>query len=92
MGPPPFRTPIDVEQVQETSDPNFLRSGFTPGVVATTPLRQAVCRREGEVDMALLWALVLLLVIFAIVGGAAFSYWLFLLLVVALILALAGAF
>jgi hypothetical protein len=42
--------------------------------------------------MALLWALVLLLVIFAIVGGAAFSSWLFLILVVALILALAGMF
>jgi hypothetical protein len=42
--------------------------------------------------MALLWVLVALLVIFAIVGGAAFSYWLFLLLVVAVILALAGAF
>ena len=49
-------------------------------------------RTEKEVEMALLWALVLLLVIFAIVGGAAFSYWLFLLLVVAVILALAGAF
>ena len=42
--------------------------------------------------MAVLWALVLLLVIFAIVGGAAFSNWLFLILVVAVILALAGAF
>ena len=42
--------------------------------------------------MALLWALVLLVVIFAIVGGAAFNSWLFLILVVAVILALAGAF
>jgi hypothetical protein len=42
--------------------------------------------------MALLWALVLLLIIFAIVGGAAFNGWLFLVLVIALVLALAGAF
>jgi hypothetical protein len=42
--------------------------------------------------MALLWALVLLLVIFAIVGGAAFNSWLFLIIVIALVLALAGAF
>jgi hypothetical protein len=33
-----------------------------------------------------------LLVVFAIVGGAAFSSWLFLILVIAVILALAGAF
>ena len=42
--------------------------------------------------MALLWALVVLLIIFAIVGGAAFNHWLFLIIVIALILALAGAF
>jgi hypothetical protein len=42
--------------------------------------------------MAVLWALVLLIVIFAIVGGAAFNSWLFLILVIAVILALAGAF
>jgi hypothetical protein len=42
--------------------------------------------------MALLWALVLLLILFAIVGGAAFNSWLFLILVIALILALAGAY
>jgi hypothetical protein len=42
--------------------------------------------------MAVLWALVLLLIIFALVGGAAFNSWLFLILVVALILALTGAF
>jgi hypothetical protein len=41
--------------------------------------------------MPLLWLLVLLLVIFAIVGGAAFSSWLWLILVIALVLALAGA-
>ena len=42
--------------------------------------------------MAVLWALVVLLIIFAIVGGAAVNSWLFLILVIALILALAGAF
>jgi hypothetical protein len=44
------------------------------------------------VIMGLLWALVVLLIIFALVGGAAFNGWLFLILVIAVILALAGAF
>jgi hypothetical protein len=38
--------------------------------------------------MALLWVLVILLILFAIVGGIGISNWLFVLLVVALILAL----
>jgi len=42
--------------------------------------------------MALLWFLVLLLIVFAIVGGAAVNSWLFVILVIALVLALAGAF
>jgi hypothetical protein len=42
--------------------------------------------------MALLWALVLLLIIFAIVGGVAVNNWLFVILVIAVILAVAGAF
>jgi hypothetical protein len=42
--------------------------------------------------MALLWLLVLLLVIFALVGGLAISNWLFVILVVALILAVVGYF
>ena len=42
--------------------------------------------------MALLWLLVLLLIIFAIVGGVAVSNWLFVILVIAIILALVGAF
>ena len=42
--------------------------------------------------MAVLWLLVLLLIIFAIVGGVAVNGWLFVILVVALVLALAGAF
>jgi hypothetical protein len=37
--------------------------------------------------MALLWLLVLLLIIFALVGGVAVSNWLFVILVIALILA-----
>jgi hypothetical protein len=40
--------------------------------------------------MALLWLLVFLLIIFALVGGAAVNSWLFLILVIALVLALAG--
>jgi hypothetical protein len=40
--------------------------------------------------MALLWLLVLLLIIFALVGGVAVSNWLFIILVIALILAVVG--
>jgi hypothetical protein len=40
--------------------------------------------------MGLLWVLVLLLVIFALVGGLAVSNWLFVILIVALILLLVG--
>jgi hypothetical protein len=38
--------------------------------------------------MALLWLLVLLLIIFAVVGGVAVSNWLWVILIVALVLAL----
>jgi hypothetical protein len=41
--------------------------------------------------MALLWLLVLLLIIFALVGGVAVNNWLFLILVIALVLIVAGA-
>jgi hypothetical protein len=41
--------------------------------------------------MPLLWLLVVLLFIFAIVGGAAFNSWLWLILVIAIVLVLAGA-
>ena len=41
--------------------------------------------------MALLWLLVVLLIIFAIVGGVAVNNWLWLILIIALILVLAGA-
>ena len=40
--------------------------------------------------MALLWLLVLLLIIFALVGGLAINNWLFVILVVALVLLLVG--
>jgi hypothetical protein len=42
--------------------------------------------------MALLWFLVLLVIIFAIVGGVAVNGWLFLILLIALVLVLVGAF
>jgi hypothetical protein len=40
--------------------------------------------------MALLWLLVLLLIIFALVGGVTVSNWLFVLIVIAVVLALVG--
>jgi hypothetical protein len=40
--------------------------------------------------MALLWLLVVLLILFAIVGGVAISSWLWVILVIALILLLVG--
>jgi hypothetical protein len=40
--------------------------------------------------MGLLWLLVLLLIIFALVGGVTVSNWLFVILVIALILVLVG--
>ncbi len=43
-----------------------------------------------EAAMALLWLLVLLLIIFAIIGGVAISNWLFVILIIALILLLVG--
>jgi hypothetical protein len=45
-------------------------------------------RTTKEVDMALLWLLVLLLVIFAIAGGVAINSFLWLVLVIALVVAL----
>ena len=61
-------------------------------IEVTTGPRQGDANETGEVRVALLWALVLLLIIFAVVGGAAFNNWLFLIIVIAVILALAGAF
>jgi hypothetical protein len=40
--------------------------------------------------MGLLWLLVILLIIFALVGGAAVNSWLFVILIIALVLVLAG--
>jgi hypothetical protein len=42
--------------------------------------------------MALLWLLIILLIIFALVGGVAVNSWLFLIVVIALVLALVGYF
>jgi hypothetical protein len=44
----------------------------------------------NEAAMGLLWVLVLLLIIFALVGGFAVSNWLFVILIIALILLLVG--
>jgi hypothetical protein len=48
--------------------------------------------RETGYDaaMGLLWVLVLLLIIFALIGGFAVNSWLFVILVIALILLLVG--
>lgn len=42
--------------------------------------------------MAVLWVLVALLIIFGIIGGAAINNWLFLIILIAVVLALIGAF
>jgi hypothetical protein len=42
--------------------------------------------------MGVLWILVLLLLLFAIVGGVAVNHWLFVILVIALVLLLIGVF
>jgi hypothetical protein len=42
--------------------------------------------------MAVVWFLVALLIIFAIIGGVAVNHWLFLILLIALVLLLVGAF
>jgi hypothetical protein len=42
--------------------------------------------------MGVLWFLILLLIIFALIGGVTVNSWLFLILVIALVLALVGAF
>jgi hypothetical protein len=42
--------------------------------------------------MAVLWILVLLLLLFAFVGGIAVNHWLFVILVIALVLLLIGVF
>ena len=42
--------------------------------------------------MALLWFLVLLLILFAVIGGFAVNNWLFVILLIALVLALVGYF
>ena len=42
--------------------------------------------------MGVLWVLVILLILFALIGGVAINNWLFLILLIALVLLLVGAF
>ena len=42
--------------------------------------------------MALLWFLVVLLLLFAVIGGVTVNSWLFLIILIAVVLALVGAF
>jgi hypothetical protein len=59
--------------------------------VCTWRVPRFTARKTGyEAAMGLLWVLVLLLIIFALVGGFAVSNWLFVILIVALILLLVG--
>jgi hypothetical protein len=50
------------------------------------------CFLYKEADVVLIWVLVALLLLFAIVGGVAISKFLFLVLIVALLVALIGFF
>jgi hypothetical protein len=50
----------------------------------------ATVEQVGGGVMALLWLLVLLLIIFALVGGLAVNNWLFVILVIAIVLAIVG--
>jgi diacylglycerol kinase len=61
------------------------------GQTAITP-HNAQADNTKEDAMALLWFLVALVIIFAIVGGIAVNNWLWLLLLIALVLLLVGAF
>ena len=67
-----------------------------PALTARNPAKSEFAGRFGaaengyEMPMPLLWVLVLLLIIFALVGGFAVSNWLFVILVIALILLLVG--
>jgi hypothetical protein len=56
--------------------------GEVPRLTARKPAKKA--------PMGLLWVLVLLLILFALVGGFAVNNWLFVILVIALILLLVG--
>jgi diacylglycerol kinase len=68
--------------------------------VSTAPVPRFTLRETGywamrkstrrEMTMGLLWLLVLLLIIFALVGGVAVNSWLFIILVIALVLLLVG--
>jgi hypothetical protein len=59
--------------------------------VCSDSVPRFTARETGnEASMGLLWVLVLLLIIFALVGGLAVNNWLFVILVIALILLLVG--
>jgi hypothetical protein len=62
-----------------------------PVVIDSAPIPCLTSVKPGyDVAMGLLWVLVLLLIIFALVGGVAVNNWLLLILVIAVILALVG--
>ena len=62
-----------------------------PVAFASSSVPRLTTRETGyDASMGLLWLLVLLLIIFALVGGFAVSNWLFVILVIALILLLVG--
>jgi len=69
-----------------------LESTFRSSLVAgCTQIPRFTEHETGyEAAMGLLWVLVLLLIIFALVGGFAVSNWLFVILIIALILLLVG--
>jgi hypothetical protein len=66
-------------------------SSASSSQVAPGEVPRFTTRETGyEAAMGLLWILVLLLIIFALVGGFAVSNWLFVILIIALILLLVG--
>jgi hypothetical protein len=66
--------------------------GWLPRFVHRETGYSAGDQPRRETIMGLLWLLVILLIIFAIVGGVAVNSWLWLLVIIALVLLLVGAF
>jgi hypothetical protein len=56
-----------------------------------TGYSEQASKTEGD-NMGVLWVLVILLILFALIGGFAINNWLFVILLVALVLLLVGAF
>jgi len=81
-------------QVLSTSSPpvvvEFRRIGRSAFHARETGYLGARRIRRRETTMGVLWVLVLLLIIFAVVGGFAVNNWLFVILLIALILLLVG--